>query len=373
MRPATQARPVKPLIPAALRVFDSTSSSLCLPTLIRLRPGLVVASFPLMKILPAKYIIELALQRGEIHPDYPILESSSGSFALGLGVVCAEKGIRFQIVSDAAIDERLAERLRQLGGTVQIVGSREGTERNIQVLRLEALQEHLRENPRAFWTRQYDNLDNQGAYRDFALELVRSLGADIIVVGTVGSGGSTCGTIKTLRETAPAIKLVGVDTFGSILFGLPPAKRELRGLGNSILPNNLDHACFDEVHWVSAQDAYYHTNQLYRRFGLFCGPTSGAAYQVARWLEAPGKTVVFLAPDEGHRYVDTVYNARWILKKGLGQATPTPAPVEVSRPEQAQPNWSFIEWNRRTLTEVTRQLQVAVPVPEQIPSAESRL
>ena len=341
------------------QVFENTSSSLCIPNLIRLAPNLVVASFRLMKIVPAKYIIERALQRGEIHPDYPILESSSGTFALGVGVVCAERKITFHIVSDQAIDARLEERLRHLGGKVQIVGSRAGTETNIQILRLEALQEQLRENPRAFWTRQYDNLDNQRAYRDFAKQLLNVLGTDIVIVGTVGSGGSTCGTIKTLREVEPSIKLVGVDTFGSVLFGLPVGKRELRGLGNSILPNNLDHSCFDEVHWVSARDANHYTRKLHGQFGLFCGPTSGAAYQVARWLEPPGKTVVFLAPDEGHRYQDTVYNNRWMLENRFAEVTPTEAPVQVKEPAQAQEPWSYIEWNRRTLPDVTGRPSIA--------------
>jgi cysteine synthase len=352
------------------RVFDSTSNSLCVPDLIRLKLNLVVASFRLMKILPAKYIIESALQRGEIHPDYPILESSSGTFALGMGIVCAERGIAFHIVGDAAIDARLAERLQYLGGKVQIVTSRVGTEKNIQVLRLEALQEQLRENPRSFWTKQYDNLDNQRAYKDFAQQLLNALGTDIVVVGTVGSGGSTCGTIKTLREVEPSIKLVGVDTFGSILFGLPVGTRELRGLGNSIFPTNLDHSCFDEVHWVSARDAYHYTRKLHAQFGLFCGPTSGAAYQVARRLNAPGKTVVFLAPDEGHRYMHTVYNNQWMTENGFEQIVPAEAPRRVTRPAQAQKPWSFIEWNRRTLTEITGRPHSAIPVMEQIGSGD---
>jgi cysteine synthase len=357
---------MKERTPLSFRVFDSTSSSLCIPDLIRLAPRLVMASFRLMKILPAKYIIERALERGEIHPDYPILESSSGTFALGIGIVCAEKGIAFHIVSDAAMDARLEGRLQHLGGKVQIVRPCAGMEKSIQVLRLEALQEHLRETPLAFWTRQYDNLDNQQSYRDFAEQLLNVLGTDIVVVGAVGSGGSTCGTIKTLREAEPSIPLIGVDTFGSVLFGLPLGKRELRGLGNSIFPNNLDYSCFDEVHWVSAPDVYHYTRKLHSQFGLFCGPTSGAAYQVARWLKVPGKTVVFLSPDEGHRYVDTVHNNLWMLKNGFGQVTPTEAPVRVTRPAQAQEPWSYIEWNRRTLPEVTGRPHSATPVMEQI-------
>lgn len=350
----------------SVRVFDSTSSALCAPTLIRLMPDLVAASFRLMKILPAKYIIERALERGELDPDCPVLETSSGTFALGMGIVCAEKNVAFHVVSDAAIDARLEERLKHLGGWVQIVGSRAGTENNIQILRLEALQQRLREQPGAFWTQQYDNPDNQKAYRGFAQQLLDALGSDIVLVGTVGSGGSTCGTIKTLRQVDPSIKLVGVDTFGSVLFGLPPAKRELRGLGNSIFPNNLDHSCFDEVHWVCAHDAYYHTRQLHRRFGLFCGPTSGAAYQVARQLDAPGKTIVFLAPDDGQRYTDTVYSDAWMTQRGFSGVAPTAAPVRVTRPALAQEPWSCVAWNRRTFLEATGRPHTALPVMEQL-------
>lgn len=348
------------------KVLDSRSSSLCTPSLIRLAPRLVVAEFRLMKILPAKYIIEGALERGELHPDYPIVESSSGTFALGMGIVCAEKGIPFQIVSDAAIDARLDELLQNLGGNVQIVGSGLGTNENIQVVRLEALREFLNHNPRAFWTQQYDNLDNQRAYRAFAEQLLAALGTDIVVVATVGSGGSSCGTIKTLREVDPSIRLVGVDTFGSVLFGLPVAKRQLRGLGNSIYPGNLEHACFDEVHWVSAGDAYYWTRRLHSEFGLFCGPTSGAAYQVARQLDADGRTVVFMAPDEGGRYLHTVYDKLWLHENGLAQSAPTEAPTKVLQPSQAREPWSYIDWNRRTLAEVIGRPHHVLTVMKQV-------
>ena len=350
------------------KVYGGVSSSLCTPNLVELRPKLVVASFQLMKIIPAKYIIERALRRGEIHSDYPVLESSSGTFALGMGIVCAEKGIPFHIVGDAAIDERLKVRLRHLGGKVQIVGSNTGTNENIQVLRMEALQERLQENPGSFWTKQYDNLDNQRAYGDFARQLIESLGTDITVVGAVGSGGSTCGTIKTLRELEPSIKLVGVDTFGSVLFGLPVGERRLRGLGNSLFPGNLDHACFDEVHWVNAPDAFGYARMLFNRCGLFCGPTTGAAFQVARWLERREKTVVFLAPDRGHRYVDTVYNDGWLHDNGFQQAAPTAVPQKVLSPSQAKAPWSYMTWGRRGLSEVTGRPSPVVPIMEQVRS-----
>ncbi len=333
-------------------IYDSFSSSIYYPSLIRLEQNLVVASFKLMKLLPAKYIVENAIARNELDPNCPIVETSSGTFAYGLGIVCAEKGIPFFIVSDAAIDKRLETQLRDLGGEVQIVGSNEGTEANIQVLRLETLKKHLAENPKGFWTNQYNNLENQKSYASFAKQLLNTLKKDIVLVGSVGSGGSTCGTIKALREVDPTIKLVGVDTFGSILFGLPSGKRVLRGLGNSLMPKNLEHYCFDEVHWVCAADAYYHTRRLHQQYGLFCGPTSGAAYQVAQSLKESNKTIVFTAPDEGTRYQDTVYNDAWLKQRGYLDAAKARKPFHATALSEVSEPWSKLEWGRRSYEEV---------------------
>ncbi len=313
-----------------------------------------MASFRLMKSLPAKYIVERAIARNEIDFNSPIVETSSGTFALGLGIVCAEKGLSFHIVGDAAISPQLEAMLRDLGGTLQIVRTARGSgEASIQVLRLEVLKERLRSEPACFWPQQYDNLDNQRSYAPFASQLLHAVGEDIVVVGSVGSGGSTCGTIKALRETDPSIKLVGVDTFGSVLFGLPNGPRLLRGLGNSVMPGNLEHECFDEVHWVSPFDAFHHTRMLYRKFGLFCGPTTGATYQVARSLEAASnKTIVFTSPDEGYRYQHTVYNQEWLQENGCLNYEVTQEPTTVNSLDQVVEPWSRIHWNRRSLAEV---------------------
>ena len=351
--------------PAPHSVYDSYSSALDHPDLIQLRPGLVVASFRLMKLVPAKYIVEKALADGTLDPRLPVLETSSGTFAMGLGIVCAEKRIPFHIVSDAAIDERLQARLQQLGGQVQIVGSN-AAGANIQVLRLEALVEQMRQNPGGFWTRQYDNLDNQRAYQGFARQLLATLGPDIVLVGTVGSGASTCGTAKALREVNPNIKLVGVDTFGSVLFGLPVGPRELRGLGNSIYPHNLEHECFDEVHWVAPAEVYACTRRLHSQHGLYCGPTSGAAFMVAESLREQGKTVVFIAPDEGHRYADTVYDDAWLQQRGHTDPAPLAGPLCVSSPAAAQGPWACMDWQRRSLEQVTGHARPSGPALEQI-------
>ena len=334
-------------------MYKKFSDSILLPNLIRIRENLIVAKFELMKILPAKHIIEKALSNNLIHPGVPIVETSSGTFALGLGIVCAELNIPFFIITDPIIDPALEQRLKQLGGKVQVL-SDALKNNNPQQVRLNVLKEYLHEHPKAYWTCQYDNLENQNAYSPFSDFLISELGKDFTLVGAVGSGGSTCGTIKSARKKNN-IKLIGVDTFGSILFGLKNQKRILRGLGNSVMPKNLDHACFDEVHWVNASDAFLHTRQLNSQHALFCGPTTGATYQVANWIAAnnPNEMVVFISADTGHRYQQTVYQDSWLFKNNLHLPI-SKMPIEIEHPDKIQDGWLYFKWKRRAYHEVMK-------------------
>jgi cysteine synthase len=331
------------------------SDSILMPELIQLDSNLIMASFHLMKLMPAKYVIEKALKEKRLDPAYPIVETSSGTYALGIGIICAELGIPFHIVSDPAIDDDLQRRLNDLGGEVQIL-TQALTADNPQIFRLNTLKDYLHNHPGSFWPSQYNNPDNQLAYSLLADYFLENIGDQFTLVGTVGSGGSTSGTIQSLRKTNSKINLVGVDTFGSVLFGLENGKRMLRGLGNSILPGNLQHDLFDEIHWVSAQDAFTHTRQLHAKKSCFHGPTTGAAYQVAKWKAEQNKDeiVVFIAPDTGHRYHANVYNDIWLKEVGLYGTTTTLSPHEVSKPIDAKDPWAYFKWNRKPYHEVIK-------------------
>ncbi|WP_161597771.1 pyridoxal-phosphate dependent enzyme [Fluviispira multicolorata] len=334
------------------KIYRSYSDSILLPNIIQLEKNLFMASFQLMKLMPAKYVVEKALREERINPKYPIIETSSGTYALGLGIICAELGLPFHIISDPAIDDDLKRRLEDLGGYVQILSQALSAD-NPQIFRLNTLRDYLIDNPQSFWPEQYNNPENQKAYSFLAEYLIDQLGSNLTLVGSVGSGGSTCGTIKCLRENNPFNRLIGVDTFGSVLFGLNNEKRILRGLGNSILPQNLEHNLFDEVHWVSACDAYLQTRKMHSRYSTFHGPTSGAAYHVAKWVSQQNKDekVVFIAPDTGHRYLSTVYNNQWLKEVGFFGKDLSYFPLKVKHPSEVNEEWSYINWHRKTYKE----------------------
>lgn len=333
--------------------YRTASAAHELPKIIQLGDNLFTASFFLMKLLPARFILDCAREAGLLREGSVVIETSSGTFALALAMLCAERGIPLIIVSDPAIDAPLKRRLEDLGTRVEIVAAPAAVG-GYQRARLERMTEIMIEHPDHFWPSQYDNPHNPDAYAPLVELIVESIGQPDCVVGPVGSGGSMCGASNYTRSIFPKLHAIGVDTFGSVLFGQPDQKRLLRGLGNSLMPKNLDHSVFDEVHWVSAAAAFTVTRQLHRTRALFAGPTSGAAYMIGRWWAAqhPDKVAVCLFPDEGYRYIDTVYNDEWLKSRGVWTRNLPSAPVLVKHPRDARPEWSRLNWERRTYRQV---------------------
>jgi cysteine synthase len=339
---------------------DDTRSALLnsfRPDLVPLEQNLIAAVFPLMKILPAAFCLHRAEQEGLISKESVIVETSSGTMALGLAMICNWIGYKLIIVTDTVCDETLKRRLQDLGARVEIV-SKPAPQGGFQRARLDLVEEICRQGDNYWWVNQYDNLVNAAAYSTFAGQLAGELGNVDCVIGCVGSGGSMCGTSSYLRALFPDLYVVGVDTFGSVLFGQPDRPRKLRGLGNSLLPNNLDHTCFDEVHWVSVEEAYTATRILHQTTGLFRGGTSGACWMVARhWAEQnPRKRAVCLFADDGQRYVNTIYNDEEMQANGYWLANLPARPQEVTYPAEARSSWSCLQWARRSYAEVVSPL-----------------
>jgi len=335
-------------------VAVTITGALELPRIVHLGHNLYGAAFSLMKLLPARHILDRARVDGLLEPGTVVLESTSGTFGLALAMECRLRGRPLVLVSDPAVDPALRRRMRDLGAVVDIV-TEPASVGGYQQARLDRLAELRSRHPRHFLPAQYSNPHNPGAYAPLAAYLTDTLGPIDFLVGPVGSGGSMCGTAAALRAGLhPDLSVVGVDTPGSVLFGQHDAPRRIRGLGNSLMPANLDHGAFDEVHWVSDREGFAATRALHRRHALFMGPTSGAAWLVAQWkarLE-PDARVVVLLPDEGHRYQDTVYDDAWLRRHGLRLRRLPTRPVEVDRPAEGGPEWSWLRWNRRPFAAV---------------------
>jgi len=325
-----------------------------MPSILR-QGDLAAVRFELMKHIPAHFVLAKARREGRLPgTGGTVAETSSGTMALGLARECAWKGHHCIIVSDPVIDPVMRSRIETLGAQVVIV--RAGPGEGHQTARMRELRRILRDRPEAFWPRQYDNPDCRAAYLPVAELLAQELARLDVLVAPVGSGASGCGIAQALRSLWPELRLVGVDTPGSVLFGCPDGPRMLRGLGNSLLPGNLVHACFDQVHWVPAPLAYSATRRMYRDLGADVGPTSGAACLVARAVAAadPGALVAYLCPDTGERYRTVVLDPGRLQDLGLWVDPIPDRPVRVDHPDQVGTAWAWLPWGRRTLAEVLR-------------------
>jgi cysteine synthase A len=295
-----------------------------------------------MKDRVARQIVLSARESGELRPGTTILESSSGTMALGVALVGTALGHPVHIVTDPRIDPITRAKLESLGCVVDVVPRMSA--HGWQSARLERLDQVRRELGESFWPRQYSNPQNPAAYRALADELVLDLGGVDVLVGAVGSGGSLCGTARMLRRTNQDLRVVGVDCVGSVLFGQPDQPHRLQsGLGNSLIPPNLDHSLIDEVHWLNDREAYESTRRLAREQQIFAGNTSGSVYRVLTHVAAglPASTrVVGILPDRGDRYAETVYSdEHW--KRHQLQDQPdreAPALVDYGEPVSA---WSY--------------------------------
>ena len=294
-----------------------------------------------MKDRAARHIIRSARRSGALAPGGLVVESSSGTMALGVALVATHLGHPVHIVTDPRIDELTLAKLTALGCTIDVV--RRMTANGWQSARVERLHEVLAASPGSFWPRQYENPGNPAGYEALAEELLTDLGHVDVLVGSVGSGGSLCGTARVLRLHNPTLRVVAVDATGSAIFGQPDRPQRLQsGLGNSLVPANVDHGVIDEVHWLADVEAFAWTRELARHEQIFAGNSSGSAYAVARWIaeQSDAGTIVAIFPDRGDRYVGTIYNAAYRLRHGVDSSGLPPEPTPIT-PEETATTWSF--------------------------------
>ncbi|MET9852431.1 pyridoxal-phosphate dependent enzyme [Streptomyces sp. NPDC006450] len=322
------------------------------PDLIRLDDRLVCLRFETMKVVSALAAVRHLLDTGVVRRGDTLLDSSSGIYAYALALTCHRYGLRCHIVGSATVDHTLRTQLAVLGATLEQMEPCSDLKLD-QKRRVERIHEILAAHPEYHWMRQYHDDVHYLGYRAIADRIREATGTDgLTVVGGVGSGASTGALTRYLREgtgdcagTAD-VELVGVQPYGSVTFGsehVSDTEMIIAGIGSSIPFGNVSHALYDTLHWVSFEAALAGSVDLLRRHAVFAGLSTGAGYLAARHERerSPHRTVLFIAPDTGHRYVDTVY-ARHREAAPIADL----APREVTdRSDLALP-WSRMRWNR---------------------------
>ncbi|GAB4585358.1 PLP-dependent cysteine synthase family protein [Nocardia sp. IFM 10818] len=291
-----------------------------------------------MKDRPALHMVRCAELRGDLAPGARIVESSSGTLGLGLALAGLVYRHPVTVVTDPGLEPIVARMLAAYGAHVDLVAEPR-PDGGWQQARRDRVAELLAAEPGAWCPDQYSNPDNVAGYESLALELIDQLGRIDVLVCAVGTGGHSAGVARVLRRFNPDLKLIGVDTVDSTIFGQSAGPRLMRGLGSSIHPRNVDYDAFAEIHWVAPAEAVWACRTLAATYHASGGWSVGAVALVAGWAARTHTTDTRIAavfPDGPHRYFDTVYNDAYCAEHGLLAAAPPPEPDVLTHPAQRQ-------------------------------------
>ncbi|MDC2865512.1 MULTISPECIES: PLP-dependent cysteine synthase family protein [unclassified Bacillus (in: firmicutes)] len=301
-----------------------------------------------MKDRVAKQMILEAKRTGLLKEGAPIVESSSGTLAMGLAMVGTYLGHDVHIVTDPRIDDLTYKKLKALGAHVHIVEKMADTG-GWQMARLRYLKELLVKYPTAYWPKQYENIQNPLSYDHLAKGITEDLGKVDYLVGAVGSGGSLCGTAQALKSTNPDLKVLAVDAVGSAVFFQKDRPYRLQsGLGNSLKPPNVDYSVIDEVHWLNDEEAFNWTLELARHEKIIAGNSSGSVYAVARWLSTQveeDKVIACIFPDRGDRYANTIYDDSFYIHHKLNRGKLNINPIEIGSIQDVD-HWTYFHFDK---------------------------
>jgi cysteine synthase A len=268
-----------------------------------------------IKLKAASEMIEAAERDGILTPGSILIESSSGNLGVAISMIAASKGYQFLCVTDSRCNLSTRRLMDALGSRVHIV-SEPAAVGGFLGARIDYVRAMCASDDRYVWLNQYSNPGNwQAHYRTTAPAIARQFPLlDVLFVGA-GTTGTLMGCARFFKEWHRPVRIVAVDSVGSVTFGGAPGRRMIPGLGTSVRPPLLDESYIDEVVLVEEADTIRTCHRLARRGFLFGGSTGTAVSGATRWLEqhgSPDVVAVTIAPDLGERYLDTVYQTNWV-------------------------------------------------------------
>jgi cystathionine beta-synthase len=272
-------------------------------------------------------MIEDAEVSGLLKPGGTIVEGTSGNTGMGLALAAIVKGYKLICISTDKQSKEKFDLLRAVGAKVIICPTDVAAEDPESYYSTAA--RVAKETPNSWHVNQYDNPSNAIAhYESTGPEIWQQTDGKIthFVVG-VGTGGTISGVGKYLKEKNPNIKIWGIDTYGSVfkkyhetgIFDtneIYPYVTE--GIGEDILPKNVDFSIIDHFEKVTDKDAALYTRKLAREEGILAGNSCGAAIKGLLQLKnnfSKEDVVVVLLHDSGSRYIGKIFNDEWMKEK----------------------------------------------------------
>ncbi|WP_339700795.1 pyridoxal-phosphate dependent enzyme [Algoriphagus aquimarinus] len=283
-----------------------------------------------MKDRMAIKMVEDAEKAGLLKPGGTLIEGTSGNTGMGLALAAIAKGYKcIFTMADKQSKEKI-DILKAVGAEVIVCPTNVSPEDPRSYY---SIAKKLNQDiPNSFYPNQYDNLSNTAAhYETTGPEIWNDTEGKIThYAAGVGTGGSMCGTAMYLKEQNPNVVTVGIDTYGSVFkkykeTGIFDEKEVYpyltEGIGEDILPKNVNFDMIDHFVKVTDKDSAVMTRRLAKEEGLFVGWSCGSAVHGAlEWAKdnlKEGDQMVIILPDHGTRYLGKVYNDEWMRNHGF--------------------------------------------------------
>ena len=278
-------------------------------------------------------MIEDAEKAGKLKPGGTIIEGTSGNTGMGLAIAAVIKGYKCVFTTTDKQSKEKVDALRAFGAEVIVCPTDVDPEDPRSYYSVSSRLE--RDTPNSWKANQYDNLANsQAHYEQTGPEIwEQTEGRVTHLVSGVGTGGTATGIGRYLKEHNPAIKVWGIDTYGSVFKKYKETgifdKNEIypyitEGIGEDFLPKNVDFSVIDHFEKVTDKDAAIMTRRITREEGIFAGNSAGAAMAGVLQLKdnfKKGDMVVVIFHDHGTRYLGKMYNDEWMRAKGFLEIT----------------------------------------------------
>jgi cystathionine beta-synthase len=274
-------------------------------------------------------MIEDAEKQGKLKPGYTIIEGTSGNTGMGLAIASVIKGYKCIFTSTDKQSKEKFDALRAFGAEVIVCPTNVDPEDPRSYYSVSS--RLVNEVPNSWKANQYDNPSNaQAHYESTGPEIWEQTEGKIthLVVG-VGTGGTISGTAKYLKERNPNVKILGIDTYGSVFKKLKETgifdKNEIypyitEGIGEDFVPENVDMNLIDHFEKVTDKDAALMTRRIAREEGIFVGNSAGSAMAgmlQMKHMFKEGDVVVVIFHDHGTRYLGKMFNDDWMRDRGF--------------------------------------------------------
>ncbi|WP_029038712.1 PLP-dependent cysteine synthase family protein [Salinimicrobium xinjiangense] len=279
----------------------------------------------------ALYIIEEAERKGILKPGDTIIETTSGNTGFSIAMVSVIKGYECILAVSSKSSKDKIDMLRSMGAKVYVCPANVTADDPRSYYQV-AKRMHDEIKGSVYINQYFNELNIEAHYRTTGPEIWKQTEGKIThLVACSGTGGTISGTARFLKEQNPAIRILGVDAYGSVLKKYHETKEfdsseiypyRIEGLGKNLIPTATDFDSIDKFVKVSDEDSAHAARQLAVTEGLFVGYTSGAALQGVRQLAEEGEfdknsKVIIIFPDHGSRYMSKVFSDEWMNEQGF--------------------------------------------------------